>query len=233
MIKLSVYSSKGVKKGSTSLPKDSVEKENLLLLAQAIRVYEDRVHKGTSKVKTRGEVRASTAKIWRQKGTGRARHGDIGAPIFVGGGVAHGPKGIKRVLVFPKKMRQRALKVALSLKAKEGKLVVADNLGTLRKTKEAKKLLDSIINGDLKGVSPSKVTVALAKENKNAKVAFRNIKKIEVISYENLNAYTVFFGGLVILDKEAITKNKVSKKTALAKPGKIKSHIKKTKSKRK
>lgn len=133
MIKLNVYSQNGTKKTSINMPKDLIEKENRTLLAQAIRVYESGKHPGLSKVKTRGEVRASKRKIYRQKGTGQARHGAKSAPIFVGGGKAHGPKGVKRVLSLPRKMRQKALKIALSMKAGEKRLVVIDGVGSLKK----------------------------------------------------------------------------------------------------
>ena len=108
---------------------------NKILLTQAIRVYTARRHPGLSKVKTRGEVIASTRKIYRQKGTGQARHGAISAPIFVGGGVAHGPKGVKRQLSLPKKMRRKALSIALSVKAKEGNLLVVEGISKLKKNK--------------------------------------------------------------------------------------------------
>src|SRR3990167_4620035 len=97
MPKADTYSSKGTKQEGVNLPKALFgEKQNDKLLAQAIHVYRDRQHLGNSKVKTRGEVTATTRKWYRQKGTGRARHGAVSAPLFVGGGVAHGPKGINR-----------------------------------------------------------------------------------------------------------------------------------------
>src|SRR5688572_24665900 len=75
------------------------------LIAQAVRVYQDRQHQHTSKVKTRGEISLTTAKWFKQKGTGRARHGAKSAHIFVGGGVAHGPDGIRGAsLTLPVKM---------------------------------------------------------------------------------------------------------------------------------
>src|SRR3989344_3759198 len=134
MVKLDVYSAKGIKKGYANLPERFVEKENLPLLAQAIRVYEARLHPGLAKVKTRGEVIASTRKIYRQKGTGGARHGAKSAPIFVGGGVTHGPKGLKRILTLPAKMRKKALGTALSLKAKEEKVFVIDGVSGFKKS---------------------------------------------------------------------------------------------------
>lgn len=221
MVKVTLYSAKGIKKGSTNLPRELIEKENLTLLAQAVRVYEDRLHPATAKVKTRGEVRASSAKIWRQKGTGRARHGDVAAPIFVGGGVAHGPRGRKRKLTLPKGMRQKALKIALSLKAKEGKFVAVDNLSTLKKTKDAQKFLDIIVQKELAGKTASKITLVLSKENENAKIFFRNIKDCEVLPYETLNARSVFFGGLLVIDKNVLAPGrpqaKVTKKTSKSK----------------
>jgi len=110
-------------------------KVNTVLLAQAVRVYTSNSQQKTSKVKTRGEVVGSTRKIYRQKGTGNARHGAKYAPIFVGGGIAHGPKG----------MRRRALASAILEKLLSGSIVglsgVKDFSG---KTSSAVKLLSSI-----------------------------------------------------------------------------------------
>src|SRR3989344_1873864 len=101
-----------------ALPKEIFGQEvNTKLLAQAMRVYMTNLKKFTASTKTRGEVRGSTAKIYRQKGTGRARHGAITAPIFVGGGIVFGPKPRKVVLDLPKKMKKAALLAALSDKA--------------------------------------------------------------------------------------------------------------------
>jgi len=121
-------------------------KVNTVLLAQAVRVYTSNSQQKTSKVKTRGEVVGSTRKIYRQKGTGNARHGAKYAPIFVGGGIAHGPKGVRPDnLVLPKNMRRRALASAILEKLLSGSIVglsgVKDFSG---KTSSAVKLLSSI-----------------------------------------------------------------------------------------
>jgi len=204
VMKINVYSAKGIRRPSIVMPKDWQEKENPALLAQVIRVYEDRRHPGLSKTKTRGEVTASTRKIWRQKGTGRARHGAVSAPIFVGGGVAHGPTGVKRQLSLPKKMRKKALKVALSLKAKNGELVVVDGISKLKKTKEAASLINEI-EGKEKGIKGNaKLTFILSDKNVNAKLALRNIKNVDVVTYKDLNAYRVYLGGILVIDKEAL-----------------------------
>src|SRR3989344_7204583 len=110
-----VYEISGKEKGSLSLPKEAFSVDvNKALLAQAVRVYQSNQRQGTASTKTRGEVVGSTRKIYRQKGTGRARHGDIKAPIFVGGGVAHGPKSANYRKSISQKMRRIALLGALS-----------------------------------------------------------------------------------------------------------------------
>lgn len=223
MTKLDVFSAKGVKKQAVNLPKDFIEKENPALLAQAIRVYEGRRHPGLSKIKTRGEVVASKRKIYRQKGTGRARHGALSAPIFVGGGKAHGPKGVKRKLELPKKMRRKAVSVALGLKVKNGDLLVVEGLSSLKKTKEAQKLVDKILTNKKKR---DKVSFVLSEKNFSAVRAIRNLPNAEAVSFHNLNAYQVFYGGVLILDKEILTlktKAKTKKeKTSSAKTRKAK-----------
>jgi large subunit ribosomal protein L4 len=215
MIKVNLYSAKGLKKGNFSLPRDYSEKINLDLLAQALRVYENRVHPGLARVKTRGEVRLSTRKIYRQKGTGRARHGAKSAPIFVGGGVAHGPKGIKKQLILPGKMRQKSLKAALSLKAKNGNLAVVSLLSSLKKTKEAEGLLKKI-----NSAGNASFTIVVGSQNKSVVSVLRNLDKVRVEPYSNLNAYIVFNGGTILMDKEIFaTSKKAANKVAGVKKG--------------
>ena len=221
MTKIDVFSAKGVKKEAVNLPKGFIEEENPALLAQAIRVYEGRLHRGLSKVKTRGEVVASKRKIYRQKGTGKARHGALSAPIFVGGGKAHGPKGIKRKLELPKKMRRKAVGVALGAKVKDGKLVVVEGISSLKKTNEAQKLVDKVLSGKKKG---SKVSFILSEKSLSAVRVIRNIPNAEAIYFHNLNAHQVFHGGMLVLDKEILApKTKTEKKKPVAtKEGKAK-----------
>jgi len=222
MSKVSLYSAKGVKGQGTNLPKNFSEKENLVLLAQAIRVYEWGMHPGLSKTKTRGEVAISKIKIWRQKGTGRARHGARSAPIFVGGGVTHGPKGVKRKLTLPKKMRNKALNIALSQKAKEGKIVVVNNLASLRKTKEASALIAKVVDKE-KYHKGDRFTFALSSENKGAILALRNIKNVSVVRFSDLNAYSVYFGGVIVIDREALIPKKQKKEKPRKKVSKVRS----------
>lgn len=202
MSKVNVYSSKGTKGTAITLPKKFSEKMNKALLAQAIRVYEDRSHTGSSVVKTRGQVKASTRKIYRQKGTGGARHGSISAPIFVGGGKAHGPKGVKRLLTLPKKMRAKALAIALTAKADDSKLVAVTDIAKLAKTKEAESLLKKIAASEKYAKNP-RYTIVVTKENSNALKAFRNLANASVCNFESLNAYKVFLGGIIVIEKSA------------------------------
>ncbi|MBI2066293.1 50S ribosomal protein L4 [Candidatus Woesebacteria bacterium] len=213
MSKANVYSAKGIRKGSYSLPAIFGEKENLPLLAQAVRVYEDRKHLGLAKAKTRAEIERTKKKWYRQKGTGGARHGARSAPIFVGGGVAHGPKGVKRTLALPVKMKRKALAVALSLKAKEAEVVLVDGLGTLKKAKDAQKLVNKIVKNEVKethtGINRKKVTkftFVVSDEAWGVAKVLGNIKNTLVVPFGSLNAYRVFFGGILIFDKGIFVK---------------------------
>ena len=209
MLKVNSYSARGTKLSSVTLPKTFEEKENLALLAQAIRVYEDRQHPGLAKAKTRAEVLRTKKKLYKQKGTGGARHGSRSAPIFVGGGVAHGPRGVKRVLELPLALKRKALAVAVSLKVKEGQVVSADGLGSLKKTKEANKLIEKV----LAETKTKKVTLVLSEGNLGAKKIFRNFKEVRVLPYKDINAYDVFFGGAIVFDKEIFVAKKAKKET--------------------
>src|SRR3990167_8071260 len=103
------------------------------LLAQAIKVYLTNQRQGTKHAKTRGEVAGSGKKIWRQKGTGKARHGDRQAPLFVGGGIAHGPKGNENYkLNLPDKMKRLALRIVLTDKLKDERIVLVKSLKTVK-----------------------------------------------------------------------------------------------------
>ncbi|OGM86758.1 50S ribosomal protein L4 [Candidatus Woesebacteria bacterium RIFOXYC1_FULL_46_16] len=212
MSKANVYSAKGIKKGSYSLPAIFGEKENLPLLAQAVRVYEDRRHLGLAKAKTRAEIDRTKKKWYKQKGTGGARHGARSAPIFVGGGVAHGPKGVKRTLVIPVKMKRKALAVALSLKAKEAAVVLVDGLDTLKKAKDAQNLLNKIVKNEVKDKKVRKFTFVVSDEAWGVAKVLANIKNTLVVPFNSLNAYRVFFGGLLIFDKGIFVKKSLKSK---------------------
>ena len=203
MLKADLYNFDGKKKEAFGLPKVYEVKPNLKLLTQAVHVYEDRSHKGLARAKTRSEVAISTRKIYRQKGTGGARHGARSAPIFVGGGAAHGPKGIKRILRFSKTQGNNAFFTALNYKVQSAEAVFVDGILKIKKTKEAGDLIDSIVKAK-NWKNAKNIIVALSKANYDASLAFRNVSGITVDYFRNLNAYKVYLAKGVIIDKDAL-----------------------------
>lgn len=206
-MKVNLYSPKIKSVSTFSLPKEYTEKVNEPLLAQALHVYRDRAHVGTSKTQTRAEVSLTKAKWFKQKGTGRARHGAKSAPIFVGGGVAHGPDGRNRILELPKKMKQKALVSALSLRAKEGKVVATKDLSALKKTKEAQELVANVLSGEKAKVS-QRILFAVADKNRGIKTYMSNLKNVKVVRYSDLNAYKVYLSGILVVDTDMFQKEK-------------------------
>jgi large subunit ribosomal protein L4 len=162
--------------------------------------------------KNRGDVRGGGKKPWQQKGTGRARHGSIRSPIWRGGGVTHGPRNEKNFTrAIPKKMRAKALFMALSRKFKDGEVIFVDSLGLAApKTAEAKKALTAL--SGVKGFErlSSKRNAALvagAQMSEAAQKSFRNIGSVEYQTVQNLNPVSVLkYKYLVIEDPEAAVK---------------------------
>lgn len=165
-------------------------KINKSLIKQAIRVLEDRTHFGLNKVKTRSEVNRTKKKLYKQKGTGGARHGARSAPIFVGGGKAHGPKGVKKELNLPLKMKKKALSMALAFKFDKKEAQFVEGLDKIKKTAEAAKIINKL---KLKG----KVLVILSKTSN----FFKNIKNVKALNYKDLNAYEVIKHKNILVDK--------------------------------
>lgn len=178
-------------------------KINKSLMAQAVRVYLANKRMGGAKAQTRGEVSGSTRKIYQQKGTGRARHGGIRAPIFVGGGAAHGPRPHDFSLSMPKKMRRLALFSALSSKKAEGKVMVVKGLdGVEAKTKAMVAVLKKM-NMDAKQTSMMLVLPTTAQTN--ILKAARNIAGVTIVPVNQLNTYTVLQNQAVVFMQEAVS----------------------------
>lgn len=200
-MKVDLINYQGEKTSQVSLP-DFIfgVRPNQDILAQAVRVYQSRLRQGTASTKTRGEVVGSGRKIWRQKGTGRARHGDRYAPIFVGGGRAHGPKPRSWSIAFPKKMRHRALVSALSQKVSQGKLVVVKELKLAKaKTREMTAFLGAVVP-DPNGLI---LLVTTGLEEK-AFLASRNLAKVELIPADQLNVLAALKADWIIICQDAI-----------------------------
>ena len=202
-MKAKVYTLKGEAKPDFALPKEYKPKLAVSLLQQAIRVYEDRTHFGLSRVKTRSEVNISRKKIYKQKGTGGARHGAKSAHIFVGGGVVHGPTGMKRNLILPNKMKKKALTIALSNKLESKKAIVVEGLVKIKKTSEASRAIIA-----LRKTSGIKAKALVVIANENAKISrfFKNIKDVETVKFSDLNAFLVLKKSLILIDSKIFVK---------------------------
>lgn len=197
----SVYDLKGKAVGRVSLPAEifGVE-EKPKLVAQAVRVYLANQRQGTVSTKTRGEVRGSTRKIYRQKGTGRARHGGIRAPIFVHGGVALGPKPRDLSLSFPQKMKRIALFSSLSSKLKSGEIKVIDVTKITPKTKVMANALESLdLNGRTLLVTPGG-----SEQFKNLYLAARNVEGVKILPATTLNTYDVLDNKGILITRDSI-----------------------------
>lgn len=206
---VAVYSLAGVAStAKLELPKEVFGAEvNKALLAQATRVYTNNQQAHYANTKTRGEVEGSTKKIMKQKGTGGARHGARRAPIFVGGGIALGPKARKVELELPKKMKKAALISALSLKAKEQKIVGIAGLDKATgKTKEMAQLFKKTGFKSALVVTDAKLEKALQ--------AVRNLPGVSLKDANNLNVLEVLKHQNLLLTQEAVAKltEKLSKK---------------------
>jgi large subunit ribosomal protein L4 len=201
-LKIDVYDVSGKVAETISLPEEIFgEKLNKTLLAQAVRVYRANKRQGNASTKTRGEVDGSTAKIYRQKGTGRARHGSKRAPIFVHGGIVHGPKPRDFSMDFPKKMRRKALFVALSAKLRDGEIKIISGLEKLEpKTKQFVGAITKV------GVSEEKrkLLFVTAQDATGVKRAARNVEGVVVTAAARLNAYDVLAKKELLIMKDAL-----------------------------
>ena len=154
---------------------------------------------GTHKVKERGEVRGSTAKIYRQKGTGRARHGSKKVSQFVGGGGTFGPVVRTHAFSLPKKVRRLALRCALSSKQSEGKLVILDS-AQLQEPK-TKTLSDKV-----KAFGWSSVLIVDSADlDENLQLAAGNLGSVDVISSEGANVYDILKRDFLVLTTAAVS----------------------------
>ncbi|MGD8973293.1 MAG: 50S ribosomal protein L4 [Desulfobacterales bacterium] len=152
---------------------------------------------GTASVKHRSDVRGSGRKLFRQKGTGRARRGDIKSPLLRGGGVAFGPDGRRYSYNVPKKVRKLALKMALSSKMQENELLVLDQIELdAIKTKELVNLLEKL--------ELENALIVTEKQNENLEMSSRNVTGVKVLRSEGLNVYDILKDRMLVLLEPAI-----------------------------
>jgi len=170
------------------------------ILWEVVRWQLAKRRQGTHSTKTRGEVAYSGRKIMPQKGTGHARHGDRGANILVGGGVAHGPKPRDHSFDVPKKVRKLALRMALSARAKEKAITFVEDIkiGDVPKTKKALEFLKK------KKLEDKKVLIVLKEKDEVIYRSFRNLKNVRVIPVEGLNVYDILWSDNLVIQKSAL-----------------------------
>ena len=153
---------------------------------------------GTHSTKTRAEVSGGGRKPWRQKGTGRARHGSIRSPIWVGGGVAHGPRPRDHSVRVPKKMKRLALRSALTEAARQERIRVVEALSFDQpSTKRALDVLEAL---DLWG----RVLVVLAGPDVTVEKSFRNLPNVRMCYPGNLGTHEVLYADWVLFTKDAL-----------------------------
>ncbi len=181
-MRVPVYSMAGQEVSHVNLPASIFEANiNRDLMHQALVRQLANARLGTHKVKGRSEVNRTTAKVYRQKGTGRARHGSRRAPIFVGGGVAHGPQMRKYTKNMPRKMRRAALRSALSVKASNGDVVVLDEIRMdAPKSKDIVQLINTIASGE-------STLLLLPGRNEVVERSTRNLADVKALHASYLN----------------------------------------------
>lgn len=199
MPKVNVYNLEKKAVGELELADDVFSVEvNENLFYEVVKAQLASRRKGSRKVKNRAEIRGTSAKMYRQKGTGRARHGDEKAPQFRGGGRAFGPKPQDFSYRPPRKMRKGALKSALAMKLKEGRLLVVDDFSLPEiKTKGLAQVLSAL---DI----PKSSVIVDGATNENLRMSARNLAKHQFLPPEGVNVYDLLRHEHLILTKGAV-----------------------------
>ena len=200
MANVSVYNMEGAQVGTIELS-DSIfaVPVNEHLVHQAVVAQLANKRQGTQKAKTRSEVSGGGRKPWRQKGTGRARHGSIRSPQWVGGGVVFAPKPRDYSFKLNKKVKRLALQSALSTKVAEGKIIVLDELNLAEvKTKDMAKVLANINCG--------KALIVMDGTNTNVMLSARNIPDVKTASVSTINVYDLLKYNTLVVTKDAVAK---------------------------
>lgn len=201
MPKVSVFNISGDQVGEIEL-NDAVWgiEPNEHVLHEAVVMQLAGQRQGNHETKTRSEVRGGGRKPWRQKGTGRARHGTTRSPIWRGGGIVFGPHKRSYKYSLPKKVRRLAMKSALSSKVKAGEILVLDELNLAQpRTKEMVGILNKLN-------VQNKVLVVTAEVNENVLKSARNIPDVKQVKADGINVYDLLHHDKLVITKEAVAK---------------------------
>lgn len=201
MPKVNVYNMSGEQTEEIELDENVFGVEvNQHVLYEAVKNQLANRRQGTQSTKTRAEVRGGGRKPWRQKGTGRARHGSTRSPIWVGGGVTFAPKPRDYSYKIPKKVKRLAMKSALSSKVLNGEIMVLEELTMEQpKTKEMAKILTNIKSG-------KKALIVMDDKDMNVIRSANNIPNVKTTSINTLNVYDILNSDTFIITKEDIRK---------------------------
>lgn len=205
-MKLPMYNQQGQEIGEINLPKEIFDvKVNYDLLHQAVVTQAAGGRLDLAHTKKRSEVRGGGKKPWRQKGTGRARHGSIRSPIWIGGGVVFGPRSERNFKKkINKKMKQKALLMSLSSKLKDNQIVAMDKIEIAEgKTKEMANII-KILNQRLGEKNTPSALVVLPRKNELTRRSASNIKKIKTILADSLNVGDVLTYKYLVLTKDSV-----------------------------
>jgi len=196
---ISVKTTSGTDAGSIDLDDATFGIEpNMAVLHQVVTAQLAARRAGTHSTKTRSEVSGGGAKPWKQKGTGRARAGSTRSPIWVGGGIAHGPKPRSYAQRTNKKMIKLATRSALSDRCAEQKVVVVDAWGFDRpSTKAARAALSAL------GVE-GRTLVVVDRDDETTIRSFRNLPQVHVLAADQLNAYDILVSDYVVFSRDAV-----------------------------
>ncbi len=193
-----VYNQKGQESGKIKLPEAVFGLSwNADLVHQVVVSMNSSARHTIANTKTRGEVSGGGKKPWQQKGTGRARHGSTRSPIWVGGGIAHGPRADKNYdRKINKKVKTKALYTILSKKLKDGEVLFVDSISFAKpKTAEAKSTIMAFskIKGFEKFATKPKNVAIISLDKKSAEVtkSFRNLGNLEVEEFRNINPVSI------------------------------------------
>ena len=215
-----IYNAQGKKKGSIELPENIFGVAwNASLMHQVVTSMQDNARPTVAHTKNRGDVRGGGRKPWQQKGTGRARHGSSRSPIWKGGGVTHGPRKEKDYSrEIPKKMRAKALFMALSRKHKDGELIFVDSFGlSAPKTALARKALAALsgVKGFERLSSPRNAALVATPERTAATMkSFRNIGSVECDAIANLNPVDVLKYKFLIIENPGVALPIISRRVS-------------------
>jgi len=220
-MKISTYTIKGIKTQDLTLPKEFDQKLNMPFLAQAVHIFEERAHVGLRNTKTRAEVNRTTKKVYKQKGTGGARHGSRRANLYVGGGVALGPRPVRRILSLSNRMKTQAKFLAYSLKATEKQMVAVSGLSKIEKTNAVRDLVKVLRKTD----HIKSLTFVLSDGALSAIRSLRNLDQVKTFSYKDASVYDIFTGGMIVMDEGIFGTSKRS----LPSDGKVNKSIKSVK----